>query len=176
MMIMQAISDARRSLAAGLLGALILMLVPPPVRGAEIAPHRPHAANVDWVMEGGDMVISYDLVGDADAVYVVEVVLRRAGDPGFRILPARVSGDVGEGKFAGPRRSVRWHIQEELGGLPEGGDFLVEVTVDEPDELPWFLVVVGVAVGGATVYSFVQNGEAAPAPPILELPGPPARP
>ena len=175
-MILQALRKVSRPPAALLLGALVVVLLPGSLGAEEIALPELRATNVDWVMVGQDMVISYDLVGDSLAVYNVGVSLLRTGDPEFKVVPARAYGDIGEGRFAGLGRSIRWPIQEDLGGLPEGDDFVVEVTVDEPDTLPWFLVVVGVAVGGATIYSFVQNGEGAEPPPILELPGPPARP
>jgi hypothetical protein len=175
-MIIQTVRRTSRLPAVLLLGALAVALLPGSLRGEDIALAEPHATNVDWVMDGQDMVISYDLIGDSLAVYTVSVSLLRTGDPEFRVVPVRAYGALGEGKFAGLGRSIRWRIQEELGELPEGDDFVVEVSVEEPDTLPWFLVVVGVAVGGATIYSFVQNGEEGEPPPILELPGPPARP
>lgn len=175
-MIIQLLRNTARLPATFLLGALSVALVPGSLHGEETALPEPRAANVDWVMDGEDMVISYDLIGDSLAVYDVSVSLLRTGDPDFQLVPVRAYGDIGEGKFAGRARSIRWRIQEELGRLPEGDDFVVEVTVEDLDDLPWFLVVVGVAVGGATIYSFVQNGEDADPPPILELPGPPARP
>lgn len=175
-MAIQALRSTSRLPAILLLGALAVALLPGSLFGKEITLPEPQATNVDWVMDGQDMVITYDLIGDSLAVYSVSVSLLRTGDPEFQVVPVRVYGDIGEGRFAGLGRSVRWRIQEDLGGLPEGDDFVVEVTVDEPDDLPWFLVVVGVAVGGATIYSFVQSGEDAGTPSIFELPGPPARP
>ena len=159
-----------------LLAGLVLMLAPITLLASDRDPGQPHATNVDWVMDGEQMVISYDLIGEANTRYVVDLALRRRGDPEFRVVPVHVIGDVGEGKFAGPGRVVRWQVAEDLGGLPKGDDFLVEVLIDEPSELPWFLVVVGVAVTSATVYSLVQNGEEVGPPPISELPAPPARP
>ena len=175
-MIIQVCFKHIRLPAATLLGALLLVLGPVPLLASDVPVRQLRVKNVDWVLDGKEMVISYDLVGDPNKVYLVDVALCRVGDPDFRIVPVRASGDLGEGMFAGAGRSVRWEIQQDLGGLPEGDDFVVEVRVDEADELPWFLVVVGVAVGGATIYSLVQNGQEVAPPPIQELPGPPVRP
>ena len=39
------------------------------------------------------------------------VKLKRTSDPSFEIIPAQLSGDIGEGKFAGKKNKVIWVIK-----------------------------------------------------------------
>jgi hypothetical protein len=175
-MIIQRCLRYSRPPAAALLSAFVLMVAPLPLLASEEAAQEPRVTNVDWLMDGEQMVVSYDLVGEAATSYTVSFALRRSADPDFRLVPARAFGDIGEGVTAGSGKMIQWRIQDELGQLPEGENFFVELTVEEADVLPWFLVVVGVAVGGATIYSLVQSGAEPGASSIAEHPTPPARP
>ena len=175
-MMLQRMLRHLRPPALALMGAVILMLVPHPVLASERTDNQPRVTNVDWVLDDEQMVVSYDLNGEPDSRYVVKLVLRRAGDPAYRIVPSHAFGDVGQGILAGKGKVIQWSIQSELGQLPEGEDFFVELMAEEADTIPWYLVVVGVAVSGATIYSLVQHGQEPATPEIAVLPSPPARP
>ena len=115
--------------------------------------------NVRFEILGTQLVIRYDLTAPEDT-YRVRVVLRKESESGFVYVPRLLSGDVGEGEFAGTNRQVTWDFLAEFPGGLEGDDFYFVV---EAEKAPWRLspvyYIVGgvVAVGAAAVYLLTQT-------------------
>lgn len=125
------------------------------------------------------ILITYELVAPASESYEVSVVLLKEGSPSFRIPVRAASGDIGEGKFAGGARQVRWEFAKDYPSGLYGDGFYFEITVNKVtrSNLLLYLGLGGLAVVGGAVAILVAGkkvGETAQAP--LELPLPPLRP
>jgi len=125
----------------------------------------------------GKILIYYTIKGDADKEYEVDVVLKRTSDPSFEMVPGRMTGDIGKGKFAGSQKTIIWHIQPDEEAKLEGEDFYFEVTAAEVkgSSFPWGWVLGGAAVaGGAAAYFILSGGKDSET--LNNLPVPPGRP
>jgi hypothetical protein len=125
----------------------------------------------------GKILIYYTIKGDTDKEYEVDVVLKRTSDPSFEMVPERMTGDVGKGKFAGSQKTIIWHIQPEEEDKLQGEDFYFEVTASVIKEggFPWGWVLGGAAVaGGAAAYFILSGGKDSET--VNNLPEPPGRP
>ena len=115
--------------------------------------------NVRFEILGTQLVIRYDLAAPNDT-YKVRVVLRKESESGFVYVPRLLSGDVGEGEFAGTNRQVTWDFLAEFPGGLDGDDFYFVVEAEKaPWKLsPWYYIAGGVvAVGAASVYLLTQK-------------------
>ncbi len=135
--------------------------------------------NQDWTVRGDVAIISFDLVAPADKNYKVSIVLRRESDNSFRVVPKSVSGVIGEGKFAGTGREVRWFYTNDIPGGLKGNDYYFEIVVEPIGAgSAWLYYVLGGAAvaGGGAAYFILQGSKAAAATGTNELPAPPPRP
>ena len=136
----------------------------------------PRVANVQWNIEGDNIVISYDLLGEKDEKYEVSVSFLKEDDPGFRIVPQTISGDAGTGYFAGKGKSILWEFIRDFPAGFQGEGYYVEVTVKPaPADRTWLYYTLGAAAlaGGlvAIIVGSRQSGGSS-----SELPMPPDRP
>jgi hypothetical protein len=131
--------------------------------------------NVDWWIERDEIVVSYDLEGDANESYVVTIVLKRQSDPLFKFKLATVVGKMGEGKFAGKNNEIRWKYKSDAPQGFSGSDYFFQVSVDRPKGFPWLYVAGGALAAGIAVAVLAGKKTETPGT-ETGLPNPPAHP
>jgi hypothetical protein len=131
----------------------------------------------------GKITIYYEFQGDQNKIYEVMIKLKRTSDSDFEIIPDALSGDVGEGKFAGKKNRIVWVINEEEAAQLEGEDFYFDIIAEEIVEgggIPWYIFAGGAALAGGTAAILLlggtDNGETTTDQPSSGFPTPPARP
>jgi hypothetical protein len=150
-----------RLLAGLLLFPLLSFLAAPPAACAGDRPAEPRLANVTWVMHGDDVLLRYDLLGDPDEVYSVELVLLQRSDSTFRCIPSAVSGDVGEGVTPGAGRTIVWTFRDDVPWDLRGDGYCFEVTAEAAPAPLWVMVTLGaLAAGGIAAVLCGGNGNA----------------
>jgi hypothetical protein len=126
------------------------------------------------------IVISYELIAPASESYQVSLVLLREGNASFRVPVRAASGDIGEGKFSGATRQVRWEFAKDYPAGLAGDGFYFEISVTKVtgSNLLYYIGLGGLAVVGGAVALLAggKEGGAAPSATTLELPAPPGRP
>ncbi len=135
--------------------------------------------NARWRIEGNVVVITYDLIADANLEYEVKVVLRRQNSVVFQLVPRTVAGAVGKGKFAGTNRVIRWEYQKDVQQGLYGDDYYFEITAlpRVPGSGAWLISGLLVVGGGVVAYFLFKpepnNGEPSglPEPPKSWPPG-----
>lgn len=82
--------------------------------------------NVTYTVSDENLIIvEYDLLGK-DQRYVVELLLKRTGNPAFSYEPQTLMGDVGKGRFSGENRRIIWSPLNDV-----GEDFPLDPFVDD---------------------------------------------
>jgi hypothetical protein len=107
--------------------------------------------NTTFEASEGKIFIYYEIKGDPDKEFNVEVTLRRTSVPSFELTPSQMTGDIGDGKFAGRQRTIVWRLKPEEEAILDGDDFYFQVTVvpvEEGGGIPWYVYAGGAAVGG----------------------------
>lgn len=107
--------------------------------------------NVNWRVDGDEIVITYDLKGSPDERYEVTVVMLREDVSSFRIVPQNVEGDVGVGFFAGPGRQIIWSYKKDYPAGFQGEGYFFEVRVKSASgDNSWLYYTIGATavVGG----------------------------
>ncbi|MBM4159469.1 MAG: hypothetical protein FJ217_00060 [Ignavibacteria bacterium] len=171
----------RRQVIAGLILPLLIWCVNSTAFAAP-APQDELRITIKAVEVKPDyIIVSYELVAPAADSYEVSLVLLREGSSSFRIPVRAASGDIGEGKFAGGVRQVRWEFGKDYPRGLSGEGFYFEISVSKVKSSN-LLLYVGLgglaAVGGAV--ALLAGGKksegttSTPSP--AELPMPPARP
>lgn len=130
---------------------------------------------VDWWIERDEIVVSYDLDGQANEPYLVTIVLKRQGDPSFKFELATVVGKVGEGTFAGKNNEIRWKYKNDAPQGFIGNDYYFQVTVDQRKAFPWLYVAGGALAAGVAV-AVLAGKKSESIPPPSGLPDPPPHP
>ena len=110
--------------------------------------------NVRFELSGQLIIVFYDLQGPEGGDYTVKLLLKRKQDPSFQYAPRTLTGDVGQGRFAGINRQITWDIQKEFQEGLEGADyyFVVEAEmISSRTSILWYIgggaaIVAGVAV------------------------------
>jgi len=131
------------------------------------------------------VTISYDLTGDPAAEYRVLVFLVDENNPLDRVQLRQVRGDVGEGRFAGSRRTITWDRSLEEFQAVEGRSYRIDLSVtrltplaqaDSEGGIAWYVYAGGAAVVGvaAILLSGGSAGET-PAETPKSIPLPPSR-
>lgn len=136
-------------------------------------------SNVSFALQDSNVVIHYDLAGPRNKAYKVTVLLRRKGDPGFKFMPADVSGDVGKGDFAGTDRRVVWHMFKEIPDGLYGNDYYFEVTatlIGGGGGISWLYYVSGAIVAGGAAAAVIYKSQSSNKNGTTTLPQPPGRP
>ena len=130
----------------------------------------------------GKIFIFYEFQGDKAKDYEVGVKLKRTSDPSFEIIPSQLSGDVGEGKFAGKKNKVTWVLNEDEESQLDGEDFYFDVTALEMEQgggIPWYVFAGGAALAGGTAAILLlgkKDSDGTTPPPSGGFPTPPVRP
>ena len=91
-------------------------------------------SNVSFRLVGTRVAINYDLEGVEKETYRAHLTLRKESDSTFIYIPRQVSGDVGDGVYAGTNKQITWDFLTEFPGGLEGTDyyFTVEAEVFSP--------------------------------------------
>jgi len=130
----------------------------------------------------GKIFIFYEFQGDRSKDFEVNVKLKRTSDPNFEIIPSQLSGDIGEGKFAGKKNKITWILGEDEESQLEGEDFYFDVTALEIAEgggISWYVFAGGAAVAGGTAAILLlgkKDSDGTTPPPSGGFPMPPVRP
>lgn len=128
------------------------------------------------------IIIHYEFQGDPTKEYKVSVFLKRTSDPGFNLVPERMKGDYGKGKYADKKDEITWYLtQQEEGSFSHGSDYYFEVTanaIKAGGGLPWYVYVGGAILGGGTAAILLMNNKGTPSSSTSSstFPKPPGRP
>jgi hypothetical protein len=149
--------------------------VPALARPGADAPIR--VINQDVRIEADVALISYDLDAPEGGTFVVTLELRRENDPAFVMIPANMTGDIGDVQATGTRKLIRWEYLKTFPKGLTGDDYYFKIDVNRPGGFPWLWVALGSAAVAGGVVAIV-SGKSSPAgaqPGTQELPVPPAR-
>ena len=130
----------------------------------------------------GKIFIFYEFQGDRTKDYEVEITLKRTSDPDYSLVPEKISGDIGEGKFANKKCKIIWELNPEDESLLEGEDFYFDVSANEISTgggIPWYVFAGGAAVAGGTAAILLlgkKDSDGTTTPPTSGFPTPPVRP
>lgn len=139
--------------------------------------------NSDYTIDGERILLTYQIEGDAETQYQVNVELKRKNNENFSLTPSSLTGDVGVGKFAGGKRTIIWIPNEKEIPLIEGEDFYFEVTSKslKPSSggSSWLLWAGGALLVGGGTYALLKllkkDGDTDGVT-VQEIPLPPSRP
>ncbi len=129
----------------------------------------------------GKIFIYYQLNGNPEKEYDINVVLKRTSVPSFELTPSDLSGNVGRGKYGdGSKKTIIWTLKPEEKAILNGEDFYFVVNVDEVKSgggIPWYVYVGGAALaGGAAVLLLNKKSDSGTTATTESFPSPPARP
>jgi hypothetical protein len=129
----------------------------------------------------GKIFIYYQLNGDPEKEYDINVVLKRTSVPSFELVPSDISGNVGKGKYGdGTKKTIIWTLKPEEKAILNGEDFYFVVNAEEVKSgggIPWYVFVGGAALaGGAAALLLTKKSDNTPAATTTTFPSPPARP
>jgi len=147
----------------------------------KIFPQQKIQASFDY--SEGKIFIFYEFQGDRTKDYEVGIMLKRTSDPDYSLVPEKLSGDLGEGKFANKKCKIVWELNPEDESLLEGEDFYFDVTATEISSaggIPWYVFAGGAAVAGGTAAILLlgkkDSDGTTTTPPTSGFPNPPVRP
>ncbi|MCK9212184.1 MAG: hypothetical protein M0P61_15195 [Ignavibacteriaceae bacterium] len=149
---------------------LFLCLFPAAIRAQE-------KITTSFESSDGKIVITYELTGDINQEYNVQIKLKRKSSPYFDMVPTALSGDFGLGKYAGGRRNVIWTLnQTEINQL-EGDDFYFEIIATKiKSSSTWYYYVGAVLAGGGVAAALLLKKSASSTPASQNISLPPERP
>jgi hypothetical protein len=131
-------------------------------------------------VKSGFIVVTYELVAPASESYEVSLVLLKEGNASFKVPVRSASGDIGEGKFSGTSRQVRWEYAKDYAGELAGDGYYFEITVTKVSgsNLLYYIGLGGLAVVGGAVALLAggKKAETSTSSTSSELPTPPGRP
>lgn len=174
---MKTFEKLRRPVAALLLPLFLLLIAPPPASAGDPPPDEEvQGTNVRWVVRDDVIIINYDLLESTDIKYRVDVIMKREGDEAFAAIPLTVEGDIGEGFFAGKNREIRWYFRRDYPSGFQGAGYYFEFRIEKVGEDNTMLYyALGAAAIAGGVIAFIV-GRSQETPPVVGIPGPPARP
>ena len=139
--------------------------------------------NVHFTVLEERVIINYDLIGNPDNTYKVELILKRQNYDSYNYKPRKISGDAGTGKFAGKNKEIIWSVNDEFPqGLPyDDYYFIVQAKETENNEehsgfftFSWLKAGVVAAVAVATIIFISKSKNTGTKG--SSFPGPPGRP
>ena len=133
-------------------------------------------SNVTFEPQQNNIVIYYDLEGEADAEYEVTVILKREAIPGYLFYPTNIKGDVGEGKFAGKKRTITWEVYKDYKIDEEVEDYYFEVTAEKVGGIGWYYYVGGAVLAGGAAALILMGGDETTTEQPIPIGPPPIRP
>ena len=111
-----------------------------------------HVENVNWIVQGNKVVITYDLLAPQNQIFFVSVKLLRESVSSFQVIPRKTSGYVGKGKFAGKNRVIYWDYLKDVPGGLQGEDFYFEISAEKVTRSKkWLIPVLGSAAAAVDV-------------------------
>jgi len=132
---------------------------------------KPTLSNMYFEAKDNEVIIYYDLYGDKEDEYEVEIFLKSEIDLLFKTKPINISGDIGEGYFVGKGRKVIWQYTTDLAAPLDGDDFYFEIKATRLGGIPWYYYVGGTAlVGGLAAILVIKKDESESRTPIKEPP------
>jgi hypothetical protein len=158
----------------------LVVLLSSMITSQEIFSQQKIQASFDY--SEGKIFIFYEFQGDRTKDYEVETVLKRTSDPGYSLVPEKLSGDIGEGKFANKKCKIIWELNPEDESLLEGEDFYFDVLASEISTgggIPWYVFAGGAAVAGGTAAILLlgkKDSDGTTNTPSTGFPTPPNRP
>jgi hypothetical protein len=175
------LSNYRRRIISFVFLPLLAYLLHVPAFASQKIEGDIRVENIEWIVQEGAILITYDIIGPLAESYDVEIVLLREKDKSFRFVPKAVIGDIGAVKSAGLKKQIRWQYKKDFPQGLQGDDFYFEVTVDQVGGSSWFLYVLGIAaVGGGAAYFAMKKSDNPVSSPTTDattgLPTPPIRP
>lgn len=106
--------------------------------------------NVKFIPRGDEIDILYELVGDPQEEYEIEVFLKVEGDDEFEVTLEHLRGDYGTGKYVGSERKIIWEYLKQFPMGLEGEYYYFLITADKlGGGIPWYYFVGAAALGGA---------------------------
>jgi hypothetical protein len=167
----------QRPIIIGLLPFFCCFLLDLPAVAQEKIKDEQRISNIRWTTKDEVIVINYDLKGSPDDKYVVDIKMKKDNDASFAIVPITISGDVGEGPYAGTNREIQWYYRRDYpqGFQGEGYYFEIHVRTISHQDMMLYYILGGAALAGGIIAIAVTRGQNT-TPPTLELPTPPARP
>ena len=87
--------------------------------------------NIHFEQTGKQIVIYYDLWGDAESTWFIDVYCSQDGGESWKSPLEKVSGAVGKGIKPGPNQKVMWDVLQERDNLEGEITFKVEATKTE---------------------------------------------
>jgi hypothetical protein len=134
-------------------------------------------SNQEVRIEGEVAFITYDLEAPEGGTYIITVELRRESDRSFSLVPSNLTGDIGEIKPGGTKRTIRWEYLKDFPSGLTGEDYYFKIEANRPGGFPWLWVGLGsAAAAGAVIAILAGKSSATSAPPgTADLPLPPAR-
>ncbi len=175
---MTQINRCRRGIKMVLLPFVAILVLHVPAAGQDSNPQDgPRGTNIKWTTKGDLIIVNYDLNIPADQRVVVDVIMRKEGDPIFSAIPQTVEGDVGEGQFGGNSREIRWYYRRDFPQGFQGEGYFFEIHVREiGTPMTWLYYVVGGAALTGGIIALLVSKNQNTVTPAVELPLPPDRP
>ncbi len=115
--------------------------------------------NVHFIPKGNKIQIFYDLQGKKNQKYNVRLFLKKEDLPKLKIEPKFVTGDIGEGKFAGKNRLIIWYISKQFKNtrLPGSDYYFVVTATPEKSKSHWGIFLSGVTFAGGAAAAVLLN-------------------
>lgn len=140
--------------------------------------------DVSFEAEGEQIIIYYTLTASEADEYEITTILKRLNDASFSYVPENLSNDIGEGQYAGVRKSIIWDVTEDESAMFDGDDFYFEVFAEKIGSsggIPWYYYVGTAVVGGGVAAAVLLGGSDesngnGTTPITSNFPNPPTRP
>lgn len=112
-------------------------------------------SNVTFSDRGDTIVVNYDLDGDAGKRYNIRLSLSDNGGKSFRIMPTRLSGDIGKGVEAGKQKTVVWDMFRDFpyGIIGDNFVFRIDAVYKERSPKFWYYAAGAGTVIGVYLYT-----------------------
>ncbi|MFO7891375.1 MAG: hypothetical protein R6V04_13670 [bacterium] len=116
--------------------------------------------NVSFTQMDEIIIIKYDLIGEMNKKYTIDISLSDNYGTSFRITPRTIRGDVGKGITPGRSKEIIWEMTEDYpNGLEgEGFVFAVDAALQKSGGGKTLYYLLGAGVVGGVVY-FVTQGQ-----------------
>jgi len=112
-MIFTCLTYYKRRIILGTLPLLFLFLIDVSSFGQIKNIDEVYCMNVKWFASAEVVTISYDLIGNPQTKYKVDIVLKKETYPEFHLVPFFVEGDIGDGYFAGSSKQILWYFHRD---------------------------------------------------------------
>jgi len=177
-MIFNRLTYYKRQIILGMLPLLFLFLIDVSSFGQNKNIDEAYCANVKWAANADVVTITYDLVGNPQTKYKVDIVLKKEINPEFHLVPFFVEGDIGDGYFAGSSKQIIWYYQKEFPqGLKEDDGYYFEIHVKSVEKrFTWIYYAVGAAAVTGGMIALLAGHKGGNQPSVINLPTPPGRP